>query len=122
MLKVTGFEPITDLGNNRKGLKKAPRSISRANIAGEDFSNGLRVMVKYTAKDNPSNNSRYWEGLLSQNDNGVGYRADLECMLGSPPGTADAKVGDGEGDPAEVTVTVVVGTSDVLSSTITVGP
>ena len=122
MPKVTGFEPITDLGNNRKGLKKAPRSISRAKITGEDFSNGLLVVVEYTASQNPSANSRYWEGLLSQNDNGVGYRADLECMLGSPPGTADAKVGDGVWDPAEVTVTVVVGTSDELSSTITIGP
>lgn len=122
MSKVTGFEPITELGNNRKGLKKAPRSMSLANITGGDFSNGLPVMVKYTAKENPSNNSRYWVGSLSQNDNGVGYHADLECMFGSPDGNADAKVDNSVIDPEEVTVTVVVGTSDELSSTINIGP
>ena len=88
---------------------------ARANIAGEDFSNGLPVVVKFTAKQNPSANSRYWEGLLSQNDNGVGFRADLECMIGSPPGNADANVGGGEAGPRlgsgegegdDVTVTV----------------
>ncbi len=122
MLKVTGFEPITDLGNNKKGLKNAGRSISRANITGEDFSNGLLVMVKFTAKQNPSANSRYWEGLLSQNDNGVGFRADLECMFGSPPGNADAKVGNnaavppvgsGEGGGEGDDVTVTVGGSPI---------
>jgi hypothetical protein len=125
MPTVTGFTPTTDFGNGRKGLQRSFRSVSQAAITGTDLGTGMPVTVKYTATTNPNANSRQWVGILEQNDTGAGYHAGLQCGAAdtsAPGGLADAEVGSGFGDPADVTVTVTVGTSAPLSATITIGP
>jgi hypothetical protein len=113
------FTPTTDLGNNKKGLKKATHSFSTADITGSGFTNASVVMVTYTSTANPRN-SRRWEGVLAVTSNGG--TVSLECFYNGPLPEPAVDDGSGVGDPEDVTVTVTVGDSGSITPTITIGP
>jgi hypothetical protein len=119
MSSLGTFTPTTDLGHNKKGLKKATQSFSNANITGTGFTNASVVTVIYTSTNNPRN-SRKWEGVLAVNS--TGGTVSLECFYNGPLPEPAVDDGSGVGDPEDVTVTVTVGDSNSITPTIAIGP
>ena len=119
-----GLIPKENLRNGQAGLRDRNGNTTVVEVTGSGFAVAMDVLVIYGNINPLPQQNLQWTGKL-RNENGA-WRTTLTCQ--NPydhggAGDADPPVGEGTGDPADLTVTV--GTSPAYippAGTVPIGP
>src|SRR5262245_49434314 len=92
-------------GSAKYGLKRG-RNTTSAVIVNGDLLDNLTLFVKYKNGRGPT-----WQGALTSTLTAGSWKATLTCTVSNSPEDLGEQVGDGDGEPEDVPVTVSAGTN-----------